>query len=158
MQPDQLARLIGKWFQTHKDENPFAFGEVHLITQEEEAEILLIIGKPEEEYPDFDSYANQWEGTIYDAPVTWLWQKLLQDEADEWLRIIYPQESSAMKKQMLEALLELFQLIESNGFTMDWEPVEDDEWRTRLYLNSVAEKTAFETNRWRALLAKHLTS
>ncbi|MBF0125690.1 MAG: hypothetical protein HQM02_00615 [Magnetococcales bacterium] len=154
MRTEDLCRRIGQWFQTHKDENPFAFGEVHLITGEREAEILLIIGKPEEDCKDAATFANQWEGTIYDAPVTWLWQKLADGEADEWLRLIYAQESRSMKKQMLTALLELFQLIEDNGYALDWEPEEGKPFRTRLHIDKVEEQSAFETERWRDLLAE----
>lgn len=155
MQTEALCRQIGRWFQTHKDENPFAFGEVHLLTDEEEAEILLIIGKPEEECKDEETYWNQWEDTIYDAPVTWLWFQLAHEDVDEWLRVIYDKESQSMKRQMLESLLELFQLIEENGFSIDWEPEEDEAFRTRIYINRIQEKTSFETERWRGLLAKH---
>ncbi|MBF0427333.1 MAG: hypothetical protein HQL94_00285 [Magnetococcales bacterium] len=151
MQTDELCRQIGRWFQQHKDENPFAFGEVHLITEEPEAEILLIIGKPEEDCKDPETFANQWEGTIYDAPVTWLWQKLADEEADEWLRLIYGRESQSMKRQMLQALLEFFSLIESNGYEIEWEPEEEESFRTRIYINKAEKKTTFETDRWSAL-------
>ncbi|MBF0614333.1 MAG: hypothetical protein G8237_11250 [Magnetococcales bacterium] len=159
METNALARAIGQWFQKHKDENPFAFGEIHLITEEEEAEILLIIGKPEEECRDHTTFARQWEGTLYDAPVTWIWQQLADENADEWLRIIYDREARAMKGQMLSALLELFRLIEGNGFTMDWETDETDDepWRVRLHIDPTDEKITFETDRWQALLNKHRT-
>ncbi|MBF0294579.1 MAG: hypothetical protein HQL96_05265 [Magnetococcales bacterium] len=153
MQTEALCRAIGKWFQTHKNENPFAFGEVHLLTGEEEAEILLIIGKPEEECQDPTAYENQWEGTIYDAPVTWLWQKLADGEADEWLRTIYDREAPTMKRAMLVALLELFRLIEGNGYTIDWEADGDEPFRTRLHIDPAPEPTRFETDRWNGLLS-----
>ncbi|MBF0339646.1 MAG: hypothetical protein HQL95_01620 [Magnetococcales bacterium] len=154
---NDLGRRIGQWFHKHKDENPFAFGEIHLITEEEEADILLIIGKPEEECRDAESHARQWEGTLYDAPVTWMWQHLADESADTWLRVIYDREAGAMKGRMLSALLELFQMIEENGFAIDWEADEEDEkpWRVRLHIDRVEEKSHFETDRWRALLAKH---
>ncbi|MBF0628203.1 MAG: hypothetical protein HQL91_08270 [Magnetococcales bacterium] len=157
MQINELGRNIGQWFQKHKDENPFAFGEVHLITEEEEADILLIIGKPLEECKDRDSHAKQWEGTLYDAPVTWIWQKLADETADEWLRIIYEREARSMKGQMLSALLELFRLIEENGYAIDWEPEEesDEPVRVRLHINQVEEKSTFETERWQTLLTRH---
>ncbi|MBF0178509.1 MAG: hypothetical protein HQM03_00625 [Magnetococcales bacterium] len=152
MRTEDLCRAIGKWFQTHKNEDPFAFGEVHLLTGEEEAEILLIIGKPEEECQDRDAYENQWEGTIYDAPVTLLWQKLADGQADEWLRMLYDREAPTMKRAMLAALLELFRLIEGNGYTIDWEADEEEGLRTRLYIDPAPEPVRFETERWSELL------
>ncbi|MBF0212492.1 MAG: hypothetical protein HQM00_02875 [Magnetococcales bacterium] len=155
MRPDELCRGIGQWFQKHKDENPFAFGEIHLITEEEEADILLIIGKPIEECPNAEAHAKQWEGTLYDAPVTWIWQQLADETADEWLRVIYEREAGPMKGQMLHALLELFRLIEENGYVMEWEPEEEQPFRVRLHINRVEEKSTFEVERWSALMAKH---
>ncbi|MBF0271880.1 MAG: hypothetical protein HQL98_07450 [Magnetococcales bacterium] len=156
MHPNDLGRLIGQWFQKHKDENPFAFGEIHLITEEEEADILIIIGKPIEDCPNAATHAKQWEGTLYDAPVTWIWQQLADENADEWLRVIYEREARSMKGQMLTALLDLFRLIEENGYAIDWEPENEKEpWRVRLHINALEEKSTEETQRWQTLLAKH---
>jgi hypothetical protein len=152
MAPDTLCQHIGQWFQKHRNEQPFAFGEIHLLTGEEGAEIWLIIGKIAKETADKRSLLRQWENTLYDHPVTWIWQKLADEEADGWLRHLYEQEYRTKKRAMLTALLELAQLIESNGYTMAWEAEEEDTWLTEIPIRRVAEEDHDETQRWQALL------
>ncbi|GAB0056424.1 hypothetical protein SIID45300_00731 [Candidatus Magnetaquicoccaceae bacterium FCR-1] len=155
MKIEELCRALGQWFMRHKDENPFAFGEIHLSTEDPEADISLIIGKPEEAFIDLESHDKQWEGTLYDAPVTWIWERLAHEEADDWLRHIYEREAGQMKENMLVALLELARLIEGNGYSFDWQAEADESERTRLYIDQVEEKVSVETDRWSRLLASH---
>ncbi|MBF0163402.1 MAG: hypothetical protein HQL97_07915 [Magnetococcales bacterium] len=155
MQIEELCRALGQWFRRHKDENPFAFGEIHLSTEDPEADISLIIGKPEEAFRDLDGYAKQWEGTLYDAPVTWIWERLAAEEADDWLRHIYEREARQMKENMLLALLELARLIEENGYSLDWQAEANESERTRLYIDQMEEKVSEDTDRWSRLLTKH---
>ncbi|MEO5347152.1 MAG: hypothetical protein H7834_12350 [Magnetococcus sp. YQC-9] len=155
MQTEAMCRAIGQWFMRHKDENPFAFGEVHLSTEDPETEILLIIGKPEEAFRAAESHAKQWEGTLYDAPVTWIWEQLADENADDWLRHIYDREARTMKGQMLAALLELAQLIECNGYILDWRTEADEPERTRLFIDRAEMPETVETERWSRLLEKH---
>ncbi|MEO5376631.1 MAG: hypothetical protein H7832_02425 [Magnetococcus sp. DMHC-6] len=154
MTPDQLCQKMGAWFQKHKDEEPFAFGEIHLSTDEPDADILLIIGKPEQACADEEAYEKQWENTIYDAPVTWLWHKLAQNEADEWLKIIYGNEFPSKKIEMLKALLELATLIESNGYEIEWDLDDDQEMQTVIPINKIAKKISTQTDRWKQLLTQ----
>lgn len=155
MERDILCQKIGQWFRKHKDEEPFAFGEVHLLTGEPKADILLVIGKIASETADRRAYEKQWENTIYDHPVTWLWQRLADEEADAWLQHIYEKASHDKKKQMLEALLELAILIESNGYQMVWEAEEEEACLTEISINRTMEKSTYETDRWKALLRGH---
>lgn len=153
MKPETVCQKIGQWFQKHKNENPFTFGEVHLATEEPEADIVLVIGQWEKK-TDGDDVWEPWKNTTYDAPVTWLWQKLADEDADAWLQHIYTSEASDMKRRMLNALLELAQLIEENSYTLDWEAQEDQPFRTHLHINHTSEKTTIETDRWTRLLKK----
>ena len=154
MEPDFLAQKIGQWLQKYKGEEPFSFGEVHLLTGEEKADILLIIGKIASETTDRRAYERQWENTTYDHPVTWLWQQLADEEADVWLRLMYETEWLAKKKQMLLALLELATLIENNGYKINWEAEEEGQYLTEITINKIAEKCSDETQRWQALILK----
>lgn len=156
MEPDMLCQKIGQWFRNHKDEEPFAFGEVHLLTGEPQGDILLVLGKIASETPDQQSYARQWENTIYDHPVTWLWQQLAREEADTWLYHIYESAFHTKKRQMLEALLELATLIESSGYHMEWEAEEGEEGcLTEIVINRTTEPSTYETERWKTLLQQH---
>ena len=155
MQPDALCQKIGQWFQKHSGENPFSFGEVHLFTGEPGADVLIVIGKLARETPDRHAYETQWENTTYDHPVTWLWQKLADEEADTWLRLIYEETFHDQKKAMLTALYTLANLIESQGYTLNWEAEEDDTFLTEIAINRVEEKVTHETDRWQALLQQH---
>ena len=155
MEPDALCAKIGTWFQTHKDEEPFTFGEVHLITGEPEADILLVIGKLDAESGTASTNTEQWENTTYDAPVTWLWWQLANEEADNWLRAIYDHRFADIKRQMLQALLDLAELIEGQGYSLDWEPEETETVKTTIYINRIPGEPPRETERWRRLLADH---
>lgn len=154
MEPDLLCQKIGQWFRKYKDEEPFAFGEVHLLTGEPKADIMLVIGKIVHETTDRSTYENQWQNTIYDHPVTWLWQKLADEDADAWLRHIYEGAFPDIKKHMLKALWELAILIESNGYEITWEAEEEGTFLTEITINRTAEKSMYETERWQALLHK----
>ena len=154
MEPDVLCQKIGQWFHACKDEEPFAFGEVHLLTGEPGADIWLIIGKIAKETPDRRVRERQWDNTLYDHPVTWIWQKLADGEADAWLRLIYETRCHDQKKQMLTALLELARLIEDNGYEMEWEAEEEGVWRTEIAIRRSTEKSTYETERWQELLAE----
>ena len=156
MEPDALCQEIGQWFRKHKEEEPFAFGEIHLLTGELKADILLIIGKMASETKDRHAFEKQWENTIYDHPVTWLWQKLADEEADTWLRHIYEEAFYDKKKHMLEALLELAVLVESHGYEITWEAKEPEVFLTEIPINWVEEKSRSETERWQTLLRKHV--
>ncbi|MEO5349460.1 MAG: hypothetical protein H7836_07440 [Magnetococcus sp. YQC-3] len=153
MEPDLLCQKIGQWFQAHRNEEPFAFGEIHLLTGEPGADIWLIIGKIAKETPDKRLLARQWENTLYDHPVTWIWQKLADEEADAWLRHIYETQFPAKKRQMLEAMLALAALIEENGYEMEWEAEEEGKYLTEIPIRRVAEKSTYERERWQELLA-----
>ncbi len=152
MEPDRLCQKIGQWFQAHKNEEPFAFGEIHLLTGEPGADIWLIIGKISKETPDRRAYAKQWENTLYDHPVTWIWQKLADEEADGWLRHIYDTQFRDQKRQMMEAMLELAVLIEGNGYEIDWEADEEGVFLTEIPIRRTAEISTYETERWQDLL------
>ncbi|MBF0460045.1 MAG: hypothetical protein HQL87_01490 [Magnetococcales bacterium] len=154
MEPDVLCQKIGQWFNTHKDEEPFAFGEVHLLTGEPGADIWLIIGKIAKETPDRRAYEKQWENTLYDHPVTWIWQKLADGEADAWLRLIYENRLHDKKRQMLQALLELARLIENNGYEIEWEAETEGVWLTEIPIRRTTEKNTYEADRWQELLAE----
>ncbi|MBF0161889.1 MAG: hypothetical protein HQL88_06340 [Magnetococcales bacterium] len=152
MEAEMLCRKMGQWLHAHKNEEPFAFGEVHLLTEEPGADIWLIIGKLAEETPDRQAYEKQWENTLYDHPVTWMWQQLADQEADSWLRHIYEQDYLRKKKQMLTALLELAELIEKNGYEMAWEAEEEGVFLTRIPIQRSTEPSTYDMDRWRALL------
>ncbi|MEO5362783.1 MAG: hypothetical protein H7838_04070 [Magnetococcus sp. DMHC-8] len=154
MTPDALCQQIGHWFQAHKNEEPFAFGEVHLLTGEPGADIWLIIGKIPRETADRRALAKQWENTLYDHPVTWIWQKLADGEADGWLRHIYEHRFADQKRQMLEAMLALARLIEGNGYEIDWEAEEEGVFLTEIPIRRTAEPDNYETERWQELLAE----
>ncbi|MBF0185688.1 MAG: hypothetical protein HQM06_15055 [Magnetococcales bacterium] len=154
MEADQLCQEIGRWFQRHRNEEPFAFGEIHLLTGEPGADIWLIIGKIAKETPDKRLLEQQWENTLYDHPVTWMWQKLADGEADGWLRHIYEQAYRDKKRAMLQALLQLAQLIENNGYEMAWEAEEEDLWLTEIPIRRVADGDHYETERWQELLSE----
>ncbi|WP_130470213.1 hypothetical protein [Candidatus Magnetaquicoccus inordinatus] len=153
MEADELCQKIAQWFQKHRHEQPFAFGEIHLLTGEPGADIWLIIGKIAKETTDKSLLERQWKNTLYDHPVTWMWQKLADEEADGWLRHIYEQEFLAKKRAMLTALLELAKLIESNGYEILWEAEEEDVWLTEIPIRRVVEVEHYETERWQELLA-----
>ena len=154
MEPDILAQKIGQWLQKYKGEEPFSFGEIHVLTGEEKADILLVIGKIASETTDLRAYERQWVNTTYDHPVTWLWQQLADDEADVWLRLMYDAGWLSQKKQMLSALLELATLIENNGYEMNWESEEEGHYLTEIVINKTPEKCSDETQRWQELLLK----
>ncbi|MBF0402236.1 MAG: hypothetical protein HQL90_15905 [Magnetococcales bacterium] len=147
-----LCQKLGHWFKAHKDEEPFAFGEIHLLTGEPGADIWLIIGKIAKETPDRRLLAKQWENTLYDHPVSWIWQQLADGEADAWLQHIYEREFRNKKKQMLEALLELAQLIEQNGYEIEWEAEEEGQYLTEIPIRRTTEPNSYETERWQTLL------
>ena len=155
MEADILCQKIGLWLHKYKGEEPFAFGEVHLMTGEGNADILLVIGKIASETTDRRAYEKQWENTTYDHPVTWLWQKLADEEADTWLRHIYEGAFYDKKRQMLTAMLELATLIESHGYGINWQAEEEGIYLTEITINRLAEESSYETDRWRALLRQH---
>ncbi|MEO5340704.1 MAG: hypothetical protein H7837_09340 [Magnetococcus sp. MYC-9] len=152
MEPDRLCQNLAQWFRTHKDEEPFAFGEIHLLTDEPGADVWLIIGKMARETADRRAYEKQWENTLYDHPVTWIWQKLADGEADAWLRLIYENQFRDKKRHMLTAMLELARLIEENGYEIEWEAEEEGVCLTSIPIRRTAEKSTYETERWQELL------
>ena len=152
MEPDALCQQIGQWFRKHKDEEPFAFGEVHLLTGESGADILLVIGKIASETTDRHAYEHQWENTIYDHPVTWLWQQLADEKADEWLFQIYGGAWRDKKHQMLSALLELAHLVERHDYIMVWESETEGTFLTEICINRTSHRLNVETDRWQRLL------
>ncbi|MBF0368597.1 MAG: hypothetical protein HQL52_03990 [Magnetococcales bacterium] len=151
MEPDALCQKLAAWFRKYSQEDPFTFGEAHLLTDRSEGDVLIVLGRLDEA----DLFAvdeEQWEGTTYDAPVTWLWKQLADGVADDWLRHIYETEFYDKKRKMLMALLELAELVEGNGYHLDWEPESEEEMRTVIVINRTSRNESQEADRWRGLL------